>query len=153
MKHTNFNFSSLLVVLLMTFSMTLQAQNEEKIIIKKTTDKNGSERIEKIVTKDGKTKITTTVDGVEILNEKVSSDDEVIIIKNGDQTFFIEEVEAFTEELELSFEDLEVELNNVEIPNFRMGILEETDAKDDEGHETIFTIYSIHNGYQYYEIK
>ncbi len=134
MKHTNFNFSSLLVVLLMTFSMTLQAQNEEKIIIKKTTDKNGSERIEKIVTKDGKTKITTTVDGVEIPNEKVSSDDEVIIIKNGDQTFFIEEVEAFTEELELSFEDLEVELNNVEIPNFRMGILEETDAKDDEGY-------------------
>jgi len=134
MNYKNMNFSGLLVILLISFSMTLQAQNDEKVIIKKTTNKNGQERVEKIVTKNGKTKVTVTVDGKEVKEEKIESDDETIIIKNGDQTFFIEEVEELTDELELTFEDLEIKLNNLDIPNFRMGVLEEETTNDDEGY-------------------
>lgn len=134
MKHTNLKFSNLLVILLMAFSMTLQAQNEEKVIIKKTKDKNGIERVETITTKDGKTKITVTIDGKEVKEEVIKLDKEAIIIKNGEQTFFIEEVEALTDELELTFEDLELKLHDLEIPNIRMGVLEETDVNDEEGY-------------------
>ena len=134
MKHTNFRFLGFLILLLMIFSMTLQAQNEEKVIIKKTKDKNGAERIEKIVTKDGQTKITVTVDGKEIKNETIESNEEVVVIKNGDQTFFIEELDEVTDELEVVFEDLKINLNNLEMPNFRMGVLEEETAGNDEGY-------------------
>ena len=134
MKNTKMKNTGFLFLLLMIFSITLQAQTEEKVIIKKTKDKNGIERDETMTTKDGQTKVTVTVDGKAVKEETIIMNNEAIIIKNGDQTFFIEEMEDLTEEIELTFEDLELTMNNIEIPNIRMGVLEENPTKDDEGY-------------------
>lgn len=107
-----------------------RGKDEKVIMTKKTIDKDGKERIETIIKKDGKTEIRVTVDGKEIPAEAINEDD-LVIFKKGNKTYFLRETENFVDNLDLALEGLEVQLKDIQFPDFRLGVADET--RDDEG--------------------
>lgn len=107
-----------------------RGKDEKVIMTKKTIDKDGKERVETIIKKDGKTEIRVTVDGKEIPAEAINEDD-LVIFKKGNKTYFLRETENFVDNLDLALEGLEVQLKDIQFPDFRLGVADET--RDDEG--------------------
>ncbi|MFK7946427.1 MAG: PDZ domain-containing protein [Saprospiraceae bacterium] len=108
-----------------------QQQSDEKVIMtKKTIDKDGKERVETIIKKDGKTEVRVTVDGEEISVEDVEGED-LILFKKGDKTYFLKETNEMVNNLDLALEGLEIRLNDIQMPDIRLGVADE--ENDDDG--------------------
>lgn len=134
MKRLNTTMISICAALLFLITNNVafaqEESNEEVIITKKTVDKNGKERVETITKKDGKTEVRVTVDGEEVPAEDVNGDD-LVIFKKGKKTYFLRETDEIVNNLDLALEGLEIRLNDIEMPDLRLGVMDET--RDDEG--------------------
>ncbi|NJN77545.1 MAG: PDZ domain-containing protein [Saprospiraceae bacterium] len=108
-------------------------QDEKIIMVKKTIDENGDERVETITQKDGKTSVNITVNGETMPNEDLNGD-ELVVFKNGKKTYFLREIENnVVDNIDLAFQELELKLNDINIPDLRLGVANEGNFNDDEG--------------------
>lgn len=138
MKKINFQLGILLFAMLLMNVASAQentnSENEEKVImVKKTIDKNGKERVETITQKGSETSVTVTVDGEVVPNEELNGE-ELVVFKKGNKTYFLREIEEnVIDNLDLAFQELEIKLNDVRMPDVRLGVAEDGDTNDDEG--------------------
>jgi S1-C subfamily serine protease len=137
MKKFNFQLSIFLfATLLVNAAFAQEKQIPEKgeriIMVKKTTDENGKERVETITEKNGETVVKITVDGESVANEDLNGD-ELVVFKSGKKTYFLREVEKGVDNIDLVFQELEVKLNDVQIPDVRLGVAEADEMNDGEG--------------------
>lgn len=111
-----------------------KSTDEKVIIVKKTTDENGQERVETITQKDGKTTVLVTVDGQEVPAESIEGE-ELVVVKNGNKTFFLREIDdSVIDNIDIAIDELEVKLQGISMPDWRIGVAEDGETRDDEGN-------------------
>ena len=127
-----FLFAMLLINSAFAQEKTTSEKEEKVIMVKKTIDENGKERVETITEKNGKTNVNVTVDGEIVPNEDLNGD-ELVVFKNGRKTYFLREVEKSVNNIDLAFQELEIKLNDISIPDVRLGVAEDGEMNDGEG--------------------
>jgi S1-C subfamily serine protease len=127
-----FLFAILFVNAAFAQEKTTSEKGEKTIMVKKTVDENGQERVETITEKNGETSVKVTIDGEVVPNEDLNGD-ELIVFKNGRKTYFLREVEKGVNNIDLVFQELEIKLNDIQIPDVRLGIAEDGEMNDGEG--------------------